>query len=291
MKRVLFGLLALAAGFFSLSLVGDALHRARSGRSLAAALQAATSNAVAQAATTPVLSGALISGPASISTGACTAFTIVATDQNGRPIPVTQNVPVFLKLFSAASVTFSSTSSCSNSTRGFTIIAGASSKVFYAKDSKTESFLVQPILNPRTKPIYGTSFAFNFVGATPTPPRRTPTPTATSTPSGLKLNYWDGCWYNNRGSEYQALSFQLASPATLILQGELYNGAGCVAANWSDQFNDYNTAISFGGFGYIYWFTNRANLTDVSVIWTFSDTGNNLLWSSGCVDYSTAPAC
>lgn len=291
MKRLLFGLLALAAGFSFLSLVGDSLHRAAAERSLAAALHGATDDAVAQAATTPVLSGALISGPANVSTGTCTAFKVVATDQNGAPMQVTQSVPVFLKLFSAASVTFSSSPSCGNPKRSFTISAGANSQVFYATDSKAESFLVRPILNPSVKPIYGTAFTLSFAGATPTPPPPTPTPSATSTPSSLKLTYWNGCWYHTGGNAYQALDFQLASPATLILQGELYNGAGCVAANWSDQFNDSNTAISFGGFGYIYWFTHRANVTGVSVLWTFSDTSNNLLWSSGCVDYSTAPAC
>jgi len=272
MKRALFGLLILAAGFFSPSLRGDdALDHAHR-RWLGATLRGVTSDAVAQAATTSVLTRALIFGPASISPGTCTRFAIVAIDQNNLPMLVTQNVPVYLKLFSAASATFSSNRSCSNSQIGFSIAAGANFQTFYATDSKVESFQVRPILNPATKPIVGIPFTFNFA-------------------SGLNLTYWQGCWNQTGGSEYQALDFQLASPATLILQGELYNGKGCVATNWSDQLNDSNTPISFGGFGYIYWFTHRANITDVSVVWTFSDTSNTLLWSSGCVDYSTAPVC
>lgn len=293
MKRVVFSLLALAAGFFSLSLCGDALYRVVRGHSLVAAIHGA-SDAAAQAATTPVLSGVVISGPASVTAGQCIAFRLVPIDQNGLPMAVPQNEPVGLKLFSAASVIFSGSSSCDTSAKGFIIAAGANSRTFYVKDSKAESFLVQPVLNPRATRISGTPFTFTFIGTPPPPtptPTPTPTPSGTPTPTGLKLSYWKGCWYQTGGSEYQALSFQLASPATLILQGELYTGAGCVAANWNDQFNDFNTAISFGTFGWIYWFTHRANQTDVSVVWTFSDTSNNLLWSSGCVDYSTAPVC
>lgn len=249
--------------------------------------------AVAEAAT-PVLSGAVISGPASASIARCTSFKVTAIGQYGYPFTVAQNEPVLLRLFSAASVWFSANSSCSSPQKQFTIKAGTSAHTFYALDSAAESFLVQPVINPSSsKPIYGTDFTMNFTGvqATPTPtPVRTPTPSPSPTPSGLKLTDI-GCWYTTSGNRYQALNFQLASPATLILQGELYTGSNCVPANFSDQLNDFGTPESFGTLGYIFWFINRANLTDVSVVWSFSDTSNNLLWSSSCVEYSTAPAC
>ena len=293
MKRMLFRLLILAAGFFSLSLGWNALHQAKAGTSIASRLRGA-SDAVAEAATTPVLSGVVISGPASISTGQCTRFTLTAIDQNGSPFTVAQNEPVALKLFSAASVSFSGNSSCTNPQKGLMINAGmikagTTSKTFFAVDSTAESFLVQPVMKPGSTLIYGTRFTMNFVGVKSTPTPTPPMPTATPT-SGLSLTY-KGCWYTTGGSEYQALDFQLASPATLIIQGELYTGAGCLAANWNDQLNDSGTPESFGGFGYIFWFTHRANQTDVSVVWSFSDTSNTLLWSSGCIDYSTAPPC
>jgi hypothetical protein len=269
-----------------MSLWWNALRLARAGVSITSSLKGAN-EAVAEAAATPVLSGAVISGPASVSTGQCTSYTVTAIDQNGLPFTLAQNEAVLLHLSSAASVTFSTNSACTSSQKGFTMRAGTSSKTFFASDSAVESFLVQPILNPGAQPIYGTAFAMNFVGVTKTP---TPSPTATSTPSGLNLTY-EGCWYETDGSKYQALDFQLASPATLILQGELYTGNGCLPANWNDQLNDSGTPESFGTFGYIFWFTHRANMTDVSVIWSFSDTNNNLLWSSACVDYSTAPNC
>jgi hypothetical protein len=118
-----------------------------------------------------------------------------------------------------------------------------------------------------------------------------PTPTATPTPpSKIQVTY-TGCWYRTGGNSYQALSFQLGSPATLILQGEMYTGTGCLLANFTDQLNDFNTANSFGTFGYIWWFNHRPNETNVSVVWSLSNTSNNLLWSSGCIDYNTAPPC
>jgi hypothetical protein len=287
MKRMLFGLLMVAACSFSLGLLWDVLHQAKAGALLGSKMEGA-SDRVAEAATAPVLSGVVISGPSSAATGQCVRLIVVAIDQNRRPFTLTQNEPVFMRLFSAASVSFSANSACTNPQKGFMMVAGSPARNFYAVDSAAESFLVQPVLNPHSaQPVYGTDFTMNFTGTTATP---TPTPTATSTPSGLSLTY-EGCWYKTAGNRYQALDFQLASPATLILQGELYTGSGCLPANFSDQLNDFGTPESFGTFGYVFWFTNRANLTDVSVVWSFSDTSNNPLWSSGCLDYSTAPLC
>lgn len=272
---LIFGLLMLSTSVFS----GGESNSSSRDRHFSAV-------SAAQAATNSTLSGAQISGPASIGTNQCTAFKLTAIDQNGQPYILSQSTGATLRLFSRPLAIFSASASCGSSTKNFTIQANSSSITFYAEDSRAESFLVQPALTSGGKTIYGTAATLDFLSNGPTP-----TPSATPTPAGLDLSYWKGCWRQSGGNKYQALDFQLANAATLILQGELYTGAGCNAADWNDQFNDFNTPLSFGGFGYIYWFTHRANISDVSVVWTFSDTNNNLLWSSGCVNYSNAPLC
>jgi hypothetical protein len=317
MKRLLFSLLIMEACFFSIDLWWNALHQEKTGSSVTSRLKVA-SDAVAEAATAPTLSTILISGPASVSTGICTPFRVTVLDQHGMPFKLAQTEPVGLLLFSAASASFSTSSSCSKARRTFIteIAGGTASQTFYAEDAVAESFLVQPVLIT-TPPIYGTEFTLNFVsvGDSPTTtPAATPSssstpiviptpssgpssisspsssPSPTPTPPALNLTY-KGCWYTTGGNHYQALDFQLASPATLIIQGELYTGSGCLPDNWNDQLNDFGISESFGTFGYIFWFTHRANMTDVSVLWSFSDKSNDLLWSSSCVDYATAPPC
>ena len=87
---------------------------------------------------------------------------------------------------------------------------------------------------------------------------------------------YDACWYDNGGSSYQAMDFQLTHAyGPLVLQGELYVGENCNPAAWDDQLNDAGTPYDFGTVGWIYWFTHRANVTDVSVIWSFSDTSGD----------------
>ena len=169
----------------------------------------------AQAATNPTLSGAQISGPAGIAVNRCTAFKLTAIDQSGHPYIVSQATAATLRLFSRPSAIFSASATCSSSTKSFTIPANSRSRTFYAEDSRIESFLAQPTLTSGGKTIYGTAAMMDFVSNGPTP-----TPSATPTPSGLDLTYWKGCWCQSGGNKYQALDFQLATPATLILQGE-----------------------------------------------------------------------
>ena len=302
MRPFAFALLLLSLGLFASGLVGDVQLSHDGNRSQAGTRWRLFGDSAAEAATTAV-AGAEIIGPATIPTGVCTEFQIVAVGQDGSPIAVSSKTRVSLQLSSSPSAKLSAKSSCSKSRKSFSILKDDSSKTFYAIDSQSESFIVQPLVHSDAQVIYGTPFTFAFSDATaasptPTPeePTATPTPTpqeptATPTPTGsdsLSFDYWEGCWYSGK---YQALSFQLAQAATLILQGEMYNGSTCNPTDFRDQFNDYDTAISFGGFGYIYYFLNDINVTGVSVVWTFSDTSDNLLWSSGCINYSSAPSC
>src|SRR5271169_4489907 len=124
MKRVLFILLVMVACFFSVGLWWNALHQANTGVSVVSAPRGA-SDVVAEAATAPVLSTVAVSGPASASTGQCTRFEITALDQHGMPFKLAQTEPVGLLLFSAASVSFSTNSSCSNPKKSFITEIGA----------------------------------------------------------------------------------------------------------------------------------------------------------------------
>lgn len=253
--------------------------------------------AVPIAAVQPALEGVVISGPQNIPSGECIAFKVTAVDQNGHPFKVFQKKRVVLELQQPASAVFSASSTCAIPQSEFFIKAGHASKTFYVFDRFVESVGVQPFLRRRSSIwIEGAPFAINFEADSPTPtpaPKPTASPTPTPAPSptpSLNVTY-DACWYENGGNQYQALEFQLANPATLILQGELYTGSGCVPANWDDQLNDSGEALSFGTAEYVFWFTHRPNLTDVSVIWSFSDTSGNPLWTSECIDYSDAPPC
>ena len=87
MKRMLFGLLMVAACTYSLGLLWDVLQQPSAGALLGSKMQSAT-DGVAEAATAPVLSGVAISGPSKVATGQCVRFTVVAVDQNGRPFKI-----------------------------------------------------------------------------------------------------------------------------------------------------------------------------------------------------------
>ena len=306
MKRLFWGILILVLSYFSDGAWGSDFHpfRIPSVNATTANLQQAGEIIAAS-----VASSVEISGPSTVMKGQCTAFTITALDHNGQPLKLRHNQRVTLSLVNPASLVFAAKSSCSRRQNEFVIKAHKSSATFYVRDSAVESASVQPILNPHSSgSIKGPTFTMEFVAdSTPTPtllptptPTLLPTPTPTSTlpgtptptpsPGAFGIQY-DACWYDYGGNAYQALDFQLARPATLILQGELYTGSGCNLANWDDQLNDTGAAYSFGTYGYVFWFTHRANITDVSVIWSFNDTSGNQLWSSGCEDYLTAPPC
>jgi hypothetical protein len=101
--------------------------------------------------------------------------------------------------------------------------------------------------------------------------------------SGL-VTSWRGCMRSVNGLNHQAVDFTLSEGATLPFNATLYFGANCVPNNWADQFG-FGQDISFGGFSYIFWFSDFPNQPNTSAIWT---VGNQ---SSGCINYAAVPAC
>ena len=264
-----------------------------------------------------------ITGPAVVPIGQCVAFTITALDGNGQALQLAHNQRVRLDLIQSASVRFSAKSSCSKAQKEYVIKAKHSAITFYVEDQVSEEITIQPILNPHSSGrINGLKFDVSFVSniATPTPTQaatptttptvlatrtatptsvptptfsatRIPSPTPTSSPSTFGILY-DACWFDKNGDAYQALDFKLTKPyGPLVLQGELYIGEGCDPKAWNDQLNDTGAADNFGTLGWIFYFIYRPNITDVSVVWSFSDTSGNELWNSGCENYISLPPC
>jgi hypothetical protein len=97
---------------------------------------------------------------------------------------------------------------------------------------------------------------------------------------------WHACIYTKNGQRYQAMKIAPRQTITGVLQSQMFWNSGCNPSQWTDQMNDVGTPMTFGaGSGYIFYFIHRANIPGVSAVWTM---GNQ---TSGCVNYSTAPAC
>ena len=106
-----------------------------------------------------------------------------------------------------------------------------------------------------------------------------------STSSGQAMS-WHACMYTENGQRMQAMKFTAHATMTGVLQSQMFNGSGCSATQWTDQLNDFGTSMTlYNGSSWIYYFIHRPNMPGVSAVWTF---GNQ---TSGCVNYSTAPAC
>jgi hypothetical protein len=116
------------------------------------------------------------------------------------------------------------------------------------------------------------------IGSTATVP-------VTSTSSGETVS-WNACIYTQNGEQYQAMQISPSQTITGVLQSELFTGPNCNPIQWNDQGNDVGLPMTFGaGSSWLYWFIHRADMLDVSAVWTM---GNQ---SSGCVNYSAAPPC
>ncbi len=97
---------------------------------------------------------------------------------------------------------------------------------------------------------------------------------------------WHACIYTKNGQRYQAMKILPQQTVTGVLQSQMFWNSGCNPTQWTDQLNDIGSPMTFGaGSGYIYYFTHRANIPGVSAVWTMGDQ------TSGCVNYSAAPAC
>jgi len=95
---------------------------------------------------------------------------------------------------------------------------------------------------------------------------------------------FQGCWYYNNGHRYQGVRISVANPGTYPFDAVLYRGATCDPANFADEFG-FGTPLNFGGFGYIFWFRDFADQSDMSAFW---HVGND---RSQCVSYAVAPDC
>jgi hypothetical protein len=93
-----------------------------------------------------------------------------------------------------------------------------------------------------------------------------------------------GCWYRQGGHRYQAVNVSVANPGTYPFNAVLYYGATCNPNDFADQFG-FGQLIKFGGFGYIFWFTDFKDQKNMSALWY---VGNQ---SSQCVNYTVAPDC
>jgi hypothetical protein len=111
----------------------------------------------------------------------------------------------------------------------------------------------------------------------------TATPPCGGNASGV-VTSWQGCMHSVNGLNHQAIDFSLSQGSTLPFNGTLYFGPNCIPANWADEFG-FGQKISFGGFSYIFWFSDFPNQPNTSAIWT---VGNQ---SSGCINYNAVPQC
>ena len=95
---------------------------------------------------------------------------------------------------------------------------------------------------------------------------------------------FQGCWYPQNVHRYQGVRISVANPGTYPFDAVLYYGTTCDPNNWADEFG-FGTPLNFGGFGYIFWFTDFADQSDTSALWY---VGND---KSQCVSYAVAPDC
>jgi len=95
---------------------------------------------------------------------------------------------------------------------------------------------------------------------------------------------WKGCMRSVNGQSHQAIDFTLSEGSRLPFNATLYFGANCYPNNWADQFG-FGQEISFGGFSYIFWFSDFPNQPNTSAIWTVGKQ------SSECINYTAVPSC
>jgi hypothetical protein len=106
---------------------------------------------------------------------------------------------------------------------------------------------------------------------------------ASLTPTDPRAKF-RGCWYKNNGHRYQGVYIKVVNPGTYPFDADLYRGATCNPAQQIDEFG-FGTRLHFGGFGYIFWFTDFADQSNTSAFW---HVGRD---KSKCVSYAVAPDC
>jgi hypothetical protein len=91
------------------------------------------------------------------------------------------------------------------------------------------------------------------------------------------------CWYKSGGHSYQGVAVGVTNPGTYPFNALLYSDTKCTV--YADQFG-YGQELSFGTFGYIFWFDHYPDKENYSALWYVgSDT-------SACLVYNTStPSC
>jgi hypothetical protein len=93
-----------------------------------------------------------------------------------------------------------------------------------------------------------------------------------------------GCWLKQGKKYYQAVDLSVGVPGSYAFNAILYHGATCNPNDVADQIG-FGEPITFGDFGYTFWFDAFANQKNMSAIWYLG--GQN----SKCVNYEIAPMC
>jgi len=95
---------------------------------------------------------------------------------------------------------------------------------------------------------------------------------------------FQGCWYQQSGHKYQGVRVSVANPGTYPFDADLYNGTSCDPSDWADEFG-FGQEIKFGGFDYIFWFSDFKDQTNMSALWHVGPD------TSACINYEIAPNC
>ena len=178
------------------------------------------------------------------------------------------------------SVTVTATAAQTGNTDGsissWAILDG--SNMLWVDENPDPSIRVDLALSQGTHSLNVVAYDDSFTGSKATVPLNVTT-------SGLTV-VWHACTYTQNGQQYQAMRISPTQALTGVLQSQMFWGSNCNATQWTDQLNDVGAPMTFGaGSSYLYWFIHRADMPNVSAVWTM---GNQ---SSGCVNYSAVPAC
>jgi hypothetical protein len=95
---------------------------------------------------------------------------------------------------------------------------------------------------------------------------------------------FQGCWQKQNGHRYQAARISVANPGTYPFDANLYYGTTCNRNTQADEFG-FGTPLNFGGFDWIFWFSDFSDQSNTSALWHVG------IDTSQCVNYSVAPAC
>lgn len=152
------------------------------------------------------------------------------------------------------------------------------SNMLWVDENPDSSINVDLALSQGTHSLNVVAYDDSFTGSTATVPVKV-------TSSGLTVA-WHACIYTSNGEQYQAMQISPTQTLTGVLQSQMFWNSNCNPTQWTDQLNDVGEPTTFGaGSSWLYWFIHRADMLDVSAVWTM---GNQ---SSGCVNYNTVPAC